>query len=141
MMDTCTTLSQSAASRLFTALSSTSEWRRCVAVLDKYDIKCSASTVTTFSLLVANAFWEDEPAIGWQLIYKIVGMDYAPQSISFLAYWNYCALHRDEKFNERIERMLEFIGVNDILVSRDVLDGLEMTIEDVEMKPTEIDYQ
>lgn len=95
----------------------------------------------TFSLLVANAFWEDEPSIGWQLLDKIVEMDFAPQCISFLAYWNHCTLHDGDKFIERIEQMLEFIGMNDVLVSREVLNGLQMTIKSVEMKPTEIDFQ
>lgn len=140
MMNACPTLSQTVANNLFIALSSTSVWKRCVALVDKYDIKCGASTVATFSLLVANAFWENKPAIGWQLIDNIVEMDYAPQCISFLAYWDYCGLHRDEKFNERIEKMLEFIGINDVLVSRAVLDGLQTAIDEVEIKPTVIDF-
>lgn len=97
--------------------------------------------MATFSLLAANAFWEDEPTIGWQLLAKIVEMDFAPQCVSFLAYWNYCTLYRDDKFTERIEQMLEFIGTNDVLVSRDVLHGLETIIEEVELKPTGIDFR
>lgn len=140
-MNASSTLKQTTAVNLFVALSSTSEWRRCVELIDKYDIKCCTPTVATFSLLVANAFWEDEPSIGWHLFDKIVEMDFAPRCISFMAYWDYCTLHRDDKFIERIEQMLEFIGANDVLVSRDVLNALQTAVEEIALKHTEIDFR
>lgn len=68
-------------------------------------------------------------------------MDFAPQCVSFLAYWNYCELHRDDNFTERIEQMLEFIGTNDVIVSRNVMDGLQAIVEGVEIKGAKIDYR
>lgn len=97
--------------------------------------------VTTFSLIAANAFWEDEPTIGWQLLEKIVVMGFVPECISFMAYWNYCSLHLDEQFTDRIEQMLVFIGINSVLVSRKVLNGLQNVIENVDLNETNIDFR
>lgn len=134
-------MKQVVAINVFIAISSTTAWKRCIDLIDKYDIKCSTSTVPTFSLLAANAFWEDEPSIGWHLLNKIVERDLVPQCISFLAYWNYCSLYQDDKFIERFEKMLEFISVNDVLVSRQVLDGMQNAIDGIELKQTEIDFR
>lgn len=134
-------MEQVVAINVFIAISSTAAWKLCIELIDKYNIKCSTSTVATFSSLAANAFWEDEPSIGWHLLDKIVERDFAPQSISFSAYWNYCTLHQDDKFIERFEKMLEFISVNDVLVSREVLDGLQNAVDGIELKQTEIDFR
>lgn len=132
-------LKHSTAVNIFLALSSTIEWKRCIELIENYDIKCAHSTVATFSLLAANAFWADEPSIGWQLLDKIVETDFAPQCIAFVAYWNHCSQHHDDKV-ERIEKMLEFISANDVLISRNVLNGLQAAVEEVVLRHTEIDF-
>lgn len=82
-----------------------------------------------FSLLAANAFWENEPEIGWKTLENIISQDFVPQCIAFSAYWNYCSSNREDGFIEKVEKMLEFIGENGILVSEAVISELHTALD------------
>lgn len=106
----------------------TTEWKKSINIIEKYNIQCCASTLSAFSLIAANAFWEDQPEIGWKMLNKISETLFFPNCISFMAYWDYCNAHADElKIN--IEKMLTFIGDNHILVSKIVIDKLQYTLD------------
>lgn len=107
----------------------TREWERAINVIEKYKLNCVASNLNVFSLLTANAFWENKEQIGWKLLESIVQNDYAPQCIAFTAYFDLCKLHRNDNFHERIEQMLDFIGVNEIVVSNEVIGHLQSLLE------------
>lgn len=106
----------------------TREWRRALPAIDKYNIRCCAENLEEFSIIAANAFWENEPQIGWDVLGKIIETDFAPQCIAFMAYLNYCVMNRNVEFVENLEKMLEFIGDHDITVSEAVVTELHSAI-------------
>lgn len=114
---------------LFQTLAATREWRRAWTVIDKYQVHCCAENVGEFSLLAANAFWENEPEIGWKTLENIIGQDFAPQCVAFSAYWNYCSANREDGFIEKVEKMLDFIGEHGVLVSEAVISELQGALD------------
>lgn len=112
-------------------LGRTGEWKHCVEIINKYNLKCSKENLKVFSDISANAFWENEVEIGWKMMRKIVEEHFAPNCISFIAYWHHCAENRDQ-FVVNVEKMLNFIGRNDILISKIAINELKKELDQLQ---------
>lgn len=122
-------------------LSTTDEWRKSIEIIHENQIKCTRSTLPTFSCLAANAFYESDVTLAWNLLNAIKAANLNPNCIVFHTYWKYCSANR-AGFVEGIEKMLEWIGENEILVSGITLEELSMEIKSFHgtMSPTQITY-
>lgn len=108
-------------------LSTTAGWRKAVEILKKDNIHCNRSTLPLFNNLAVNAFWDADAQLGWELLDSINARNYQPNCETFQAYWNYCTLDRNA-FYDNVEKMLEFMSKNELIVSTTVIEELSNKI-------------
>lgn len=76
---------------------------------------------------ISNAFREENIEHGFQLFQEFIQTGQFPNSDVFLAYWNYC--HQANNLKDNVIRMLDFIEVNNVVLSRESVNGLILLLE------------
>ncbi|XP_055325484.1 mitochondrial ribonuclease P catalytic subunit-like [Sitodiplosis mosellana] len=109
-------------------LSKSRDWRNVLDLVKNQGLKCNRSSVQVFNNLTAQAFWDADTALGWEMLNKINREDFQPNCETFQAYLDYCSMDR-ATFVENLEKMLEFIGKNDVIVSKTVIKTLNHKIK------------
>lgn len=110
-------------------LLATDKWRETIKIIEENRIKCTQKTLPVFSCLAANAFYDEDETLGWKILNEINAANQHPDYIAFQGYWKYCASRNKAEFIEFLEKMLKYIGQNEILVSRQVIDALNDEIK------------
>lgn len=96
------------------ALSVTSQWKKTLELLQMIKFTCSP-TAGTYSRIIVAAFSNGEWEIGWKLMYEMLLDHRNPFSDVFISWFQNCS-----RTQEDLEKMLYYIGNNNILVSKDV---------------------
>lgn len=109
-------------------LSTTQNWRRATDFIASNEFHCTRSSLGIFNNLMANAFLDADHELGWNLLHKIIESHFQPDCRSFQAYWDYCTVD-GPNFPNNIEKMLEFIAQNDIIISKTAIKELGHKIE------------
>lgn len=109
-------------------LSKSSNWRNVLELVKNEGLECNRSSVQIFNNLTAQAFRDTDIKLGWEMLNKIHNNNFQPNCETFQAYLDYCSIDR-ATFKENVEKMLEFIGKNDVIVSKIVIEDLNHKIE------------
>lgn len=108
-------------------LSKSRDWRNVLDLVKNEGMSCNRSSVQMFNNLTVRAFWDADIALGWEMLNKINEKKFQPNCETFRAYLDYCSLDQ-ATFVQNVEKMLEFIGTNDVIVSKVVIDDLNHKI-------------
>lgn len=117
---------------LILALSVTKEWRDVLKIVDKQknaESSMAKPPAIVYRTLVTKAFSEDDQQLGWKLLDEISKKNILPDNRIFLAYWDYCRRFKLE-LGENLDKMMEFIRKNQIIVQKEIVDGLAGLIGD-----------
>lgn len=118
---------------LILAISKTNEWQKAEKLLEMIKLTCKPSA-TAYSIIISTAFTENAMDVGWRLLHEMVeDFDRIPKCQVFITYFKWC--HQQLQNNiEHIEKMLNFIGQNRIMVSKAVVDELRNIFEKNDMQ-------
>lgn len=122
-------------------ISTSNNWRKAANFIINDGFHCSRSSISIFNNLTSQAFVEADHNLGWQMLAKINDSNLQPNCDSFLAYWDYCTVDHST-FADNVEKMLEFIAQNDIIISKTVIEELTHRIQHFggASVPTNINY-
>lgn len=109
-------------------ISTTQSWRKAVELIKNEQFSCTRSSLPIFNNLVTNAFLEADQALGWEMLNKIIASNFQPNCESFKAYWDFCSINT-ETFSENAAKMFEFIGKNDVIISKNAIEYLTHRIQ------------
>lgn len=111
---------------LIHGLVQTSKWLETLQLLET--IKLTAKpTASAYTCIAARAFQENEVVLGWRVLNECV-VDKIPKCEVFLSYIDWCR-RQDDGVTEHLTKILQFIGLHEIVVSRKVIDRLRETYE------------
>lgn len=116
---------------LILSISLTKQWRDVLTTIESQrnaGLPMGKPPVMVYKILIAKAFSEDDQQLGWKLLNEVIKENILPDSRVFSAYWSYCSRF-NTKLNENLEKMIEFIKENNIIVQKEVIDGLANLIE------------
>lgn len=111
---------------LIHALLETDKWLETLQLLDT--VKLTAKpTASAYSFIAARAFKENEMVLGWRILNECVAADKIPKCEVFLSYIDWCRTQDDVA--EHLIKIMQFIGLHEIVVSRKVIDRLRAAYE------------
>lgn len=117
---------------LLLAISITKEWRKVLNVIESQKEtghSIGKPPAVAYKIFIANAFNENDAELGWKLLNEINEKNILPDAKVFTAYWGYCRRFQADLL-ENIDKMLEFIRANDLIIQKEVIDGLVDLIRD-----------
>lgn len=119
-------LDSSTLEHVILALCVTPDWKLSIKCLEDIKITCKPSS-STYTAIISRAFdSSDTIKIGWDLLNEMIAMERKPQCKIFISWINYCKKNQDlNESLKNIEKMIEYIGNNDILVSKLVAESFE----------------
>lgn len=100
----------------------TPNWRKSLEILDSIKIS-SVPSPKVYSAVIERATQEEDEETVWNLMNDMVKDCKILQEYVFLAYIGFCE-KKTNKFDENINKMLTFIGDNQIIVTTDVATQL-----------------
>lgn len=126
-MQKSNTYDASTCENLIHALVLTNKWLETLQLLDS--IKVTAKpTASAYSCIAARAFQQKELELGWRILNECVAAEKIPKCEVFLSYIDWCGNQNDQA-TEHLIKMLQFIELHEIIVSRKVIDRLRATYE------------
>lgn len=112
---------------LIHALVETDKWLETLQLLDT--IKLTANpTASAYSCIAARAFLQNDLVLGWKILNECVVAEKIPKCEVFLSYIDWCRKQNDG-VTDHLVKMLQFIGLHEIIVSRKVVDRIRETYE------------
>lgn len=109
-------------------LSTTQNWRRAADFIMTNEFHCTRSSLCIFNNLMSKAFLDADSKLGWEMLNKIGASHFQPDCQSFQAYWDYCTVDTSNFF-KNIEKMLEFIAKNDLIISKTAIEELGLRMK------------
>lgn len=122
-------------------LSKSRDWRNVLDLVKNEGMPCNRLSVQVFNNLTAQAFRSSDNTLGWEMLHKISEKDFQPNCETFQAYLDYCTTDH-ATFAENMTKMLEFIGKNELIVSKTVIEDLSHRITEFggSTVPTEMSH-
>ena len=120
------------------ALERTSHWKCAVDWLTPCGLTSTPPHAESFDILITRALAENEGAFAWRLLGEAIACRRKLDCSTYKAYWDFC--RRSSGDHGLIERMLAFIGDNQLFVSQRTIDDLHSLLRDIggEAHPTEV---
>lgn len=112
---------------LIHGLVETKKWLETLQLLDTIKLT-SKPTASAYSSIASRAFQENELILGWRILNECVAAEKIPKCEVFLSYIDWCR-RQDDDITEHLTKILQFIGLHEIVVSRKVIDRLRATYE------------
>lgn len=105
----------------------TNNWRKSLDILDSIKIAAVPSPAV-YSAVIQRAIADEDEKIVWTLMHDMVNDCKSLQKEVFLAYIGYCEKY-PAKFTENINRMLTFIGDNQIVLTTEISTRMHRAFE------------
>ncbi|XP_055854477.1 mitochondrial ribonuclease P catalytic subunit [Episyrphus balteatus] len=112
---------------LIHGLLATSYWKDSLDILKMIKLSSSPS-IHVYSLIISKAFLSNEIDLGWKFLEEMIEADKQPTCEVYISYIQYSSLD-SVKFVENIEKLFNFLGKYEILISEAVIEKLKGTIE------------
>lgn len=109
-------------------VSTTHNWRRAADFIVSNDFHCDRSSLCIFNNLISKAFLDVDHKFGWEMLNRVCSRHFQPDCQSFQAYWDYCTADKPNFFNN-IEKMLEFIAKNELVISKRAVEELSHRVK------------
>lgn len=100
----------------------TDKWMNSIELLESIKLT-SKPTASAYSVISSKAFDANQPEIGWQMLRECVSDEKIPKCEAFQSYIRWC--HNTSTCFDNITKMLQFIGQNNLVISRKVVNDLE----------------
>lgn len=117
---------------LIFGISLTESWKEGLELLEETKFSAVPST-SSYCVLASKAF-EDEATFseGWKLLEEMVEERKEPKCEVFISFFD--SIKEKVNFKDHIEQMFEFIGKNDLQVSRDVITKLRSILSEKDLR-------
>lgn len=109
---------------LIHALCATEKWRESFRLLDAVRVTANPSA-SAYCTIGARAFGDDQPTIGWKMLNECVSAEKTPRCDIFIAFIDWCGRQGNSVTLDELTKMLKFIGANDLVVSKRVVERLQ----------------
>lgn len=110
-----------------TQLIKSNQWRGAFAEIEKRDIICDHKSLQLYNSIGSSAFDDGDFYLGWSVMNSISTQNFNPHPMILTAYWRACSALR-LNFRRNIDKMLHFINDNDLLLSREAIDSLQIEL-------------
>lgn len=105
------------------ALSVTSEWRKCVELMQEMRISATP-THATYSVIVAAAFVNGDEELAWEYLKETCSLERNPLSVAYLAFISVLRMLPKAEVKEKLERLFLFFQSYDIKCQYSITQGI-----------------
>lgn len=110
---------------LIQGLVTTEKWRSCLDLLEMMKMYSNAPTLSAYTTIVMKAFAANDMELGWRLLHQMVEQDKQPKCEIFLILLDTILKNNMKNFCTEIEKLLIFLGTNNITLTKKVVTALE----------------
>ncbi|XP_055915742.1 mitochondrial ribonuclease P catalytic subunit-like [Eupeodes corollae] len=112
---------------LIHGLLATSHWKDCVDILKIIQLSTSPS-IGTYCAVISKAFASGQEHLGWTYLEEMMESNKQPTCEVYISYIDYASMD-PLTFVENMDKMFEFVGKHEILVSEAVIEKLKSCLE------------